>query len=70
MLGIIPAHDMTTEATCAKLAYLFGKKLTAVQVASSMALPMRGELTPPSETNTPASKSVPMVNNSTMRPRL
>eukprot|EP00290_Baffinella_frigidus_P017690 CAMPEP_0180198948 /NCGR_PEP_ID=MMETSP0987-20121128/5449_1 /TAXON_ID=697907 /ORGANISM="non described non described, Strain CCMP2293" /LENGTH=364 /DNA_ID=CAMNT_0022154003 /DNA_START=33 /DNA_END=1126 /DNA_ORIENTATION=- len=58
-LGIIPAHDMTTEATCAKLAYLFGKKLTVSQVASSMALPMRGELTPPSETITPVEQIGP-----------
>uniref|UniRef100_A0A7S4KNY0 asparaginase n=1 Tax=Guillardia theta TaxID=55529 RepID=A0A7S4KNY0_GUITH len=45
-VGIVPALDMTTEATCAKLAYLFGKGLSPEQVSRAMLQNLRGELTP------------------------
>jgi len=43
-IGVVPAGDMTTEATCAKLAYLFGKGLTSDAVALSLTVNLRGEI--------------------------
>mmetsp|Transcript_19931 Transcript_19931/g.40316 ORF Transcript_19931/g.40316 Transcript_19931/m.40316 type:complete len:164 (-) Transcript_19931:19-510(-) len=44
-LGVVPAGDMTTEATCAKLSYLFGKGLQPRQVSSVLQTSLRGEIT-------------------------
>uniref|UniRef100_A0A6U2EM40 asparaginase n=1 Tax=Hemiselmis andersenii TaxID=464988 RepID=A0A6U2EM40_HEMAN len=43
-IGVVPAGDMTTEATCAKLAYLFGKGLSPDAVATSLTVNLRGEI--------------------------
>lgn len=43
--GVVSAGDMTTEATCTKLAYLLARDLTAEQVKAGMALDLRGEIT-------------------------
>jgi len=45
-IGVVPALDMTTEATCAKLAYLFGKGMTPDQVARALHTSLRGEISP------------------------
>mmetsp|Transcript_37366 Transcript_37366/g.87924 ORF Transcript_37366/g.87924 Transcript_37366/m.87924 type:complete len:394 (+) Transcript_37366:103-1284(+) len=43
--GVVLAGDMTTEATCAKLAYLFGKGLAPKQICSVIQTSLRGEIT-------------------------
>jgi len=45
-IGVVPAADMTTEATCAKLAYLFGKKLSPDAVSAALTVNLRGEIGP------------------------
>eukprot|EP00292_Cryptomonas_paramecium_P034468 CAMPEP_0113673840 /NCGR_PEP_ID=MMETSP0038_2-20120614/7074_1 /TAXON_ID=2898 /ORGANISM="Cryptomonas paramecium" /LENGTH=386 /DNA_ID=CAMNT_0000590329 /DNA_START=185 /DNA_END=1342 /DNA_ORIENTATION=- /assembly_acc=CAM_ASM_000170 len=44
--GVIHALDMTTEATCAKLAYLFSKGVAEDQLARLMQTSLRGEVGP------------------------
>ncbi len=42
--GLIPGHDMTTEAAIAKMMYLLGSDLTPDQVKKGMVTSLRGEL--------------------------
>lgn len=42
--GIVPGHDMTSEAAITKLMYLFGRGYTPQQVKTIMEEPIRGEL--------------------------
>ena len=44
-LGVVSAGDMTIEAVATKMAYLFGRDLTASQLRNAMATDLRGELT-------------------------
>ncbi|KAL8922433.1 MAG: hypothetical protein Q9208_005155 [Pyrenodesmia sp. 3 TL-2023] len=43
--GVVPGHDMTTEAALAKLSYLLGQDLSTRDIARQMTLSLRGELT-------------------------
>ncbi|KAL8783283.1 MAG: hypothetical protein Q9213_004717 [Squamulea squamosa] len=43
--GLVPGHDMTTEAALAKLSYLLGQDLSPREIAHQMTLSLRGELT-------------------------
>lgn len=43
--GVVPGHDITSEAAITKLMYLFGQGLTPREVRSAMEVPLRGELT-------------------------
>jgi L-asparaginase len=45
--GAVSAYDMTTEATVAKLYYLFGLGITKEEIKERMEQNLRGELTPP-----------------------
>ena len=42
--GVIPGHDMTSEAAITKLMYLFGRNLSPAEVQEAMEIPIRGEL--------------------------
>ena len=44
--GVVPGHDITSEAAITKLMYLFGHGLSSAEVREAMTLPLRGELTP------------------------
>lgn len=44
MSGLVPGHDMTTEAAIAKMMYLLGQNLTPEQVKEGMETSLRGEL--------------------------
>mmetsp|Transcript_57227 Transcript_57227/g.138269 ORF Transcript_57227/g.138269 Transcript_57227/m.138269 type:complete len:410 (-) Transcript_57227:12-1241(-) len=57
-LGVIPTMDMTTEATCAKIAYLFGKGLAPEQVAAQMMTNLRGECGSAEHINVPGVRGV------------
>lgn len=43
--GLVPGHDMTTEAALAKLSYLLDQDLSTEDVAQRMAMSLRGEVT-------------------------
>lgn len=43
--GVVPGHDITSEAAITKLMYLFGLGLTPEEVKSAMEQSLRGELT-------------------------
>ena len=43
--GLVPGHDMTTEAALAKLSYLLGQDLCPEEIAQQMTVSLRGELT-------------------------
>lgn len=43
--GVVPGHDMTSEAAITKLMYLFGRNLSPAEVKKAMEEPIRGELT-------------------------
>jgi len=48
--GVVGAADMTVEAACSKLAYLFGRRdLDNEEIARLMPVSLRGEVTPPEE---------------------
>jgi len=57
-LGVIPSMDMTTEATCAKIAYLFGKGLSREQVAAQMNTNLRGECGAAEQAFVPGARTV------------
>ena len=42
--GVVPGHDLTSEAAIAKLMYLFGRGMTADEVKKYMELSLRGEM--------------------------
>lgn len=42
--GVVPGHDLTSEAAITKLMYLFGRGLDAAEVKRAMERPLRGEL--------------------------
>lgn len=42
--GVVPGHDLTSEAAITKLMYLFGRGLSPKEVKSAMEIPLRGEL--------------------------
>lgn len=42
--GVVPGHDLTSEAAITKLMYLFGRGLTPKEVKEAMELSLRGEL--------------------------
>lgn len=44
--GVVPGHDITSEAAITKLMYLFGRGLSASEVRRAIEVPLRGELTP------------------------
>ncbi|KZT57001.1 asparaginase-domain-containing protein [Calocera cornea HHB12733] len=48
-LGVIPGADMTPECALTKLAYLLFKNIPIAQVRSLIAIPLRGELTVPTD---------------------
>ncbi|KZO95804.1 asparaginase-domain-containing protein [Calocera viscosa TUFC12733] len=51
-LGVIPGADMTPECALTKLAYLLAKNITVDQVRALIAIPLRGELTVPTDETT------------------
>ncbi|GMH48486.1 hypothetical protein TL16_g00300 [Triparma laevis f. inornata] len=56
--GVVSAYDMTVEATCCKLAYLFGRDdLTPYEVKRLMGVSLRGEMT----TDASSSSSAPFT---------
>lgn len=42
--GVVPGHDITSEAAITKLMYLFGRGLSPAEVKKAMEIPLRGEL--------------------------
>lgn len=42
--GVVPGHDLTSEAAITKLMYLFGCGLTPEEVRKAIGIPLRGEL--------------------------
>lgn len=44
-VGVVGAGDMTTEAVCAKMAYLLARNMSVEQVRQSMKFNLRGEVT-------------------------
>ena len=43
--GVIPGHDLTSEAALAKLSYLLALELSTEEVANQMSISLRGEFT-------------------------